>query len=197
MRFLTRVKAHFSTVSANAWHYRVTTALWKPKRVDGRKACSYYWIKLPTSLLALPFMLVMVGFIAIIGGIIVVVGWFVGYIPTFIGDQERAKEFVGDDAFYPYKTWPSGKRRRVLPWEVAAPVVSLGTIYYCGFVNRDVGIIVGLVLVGLLLGILVGAILYAISSKWKHSGIQDQRTKIKSAWDKVCPPLTVIEASKK
>jgi hypothetical protein len=192
MHFLARIKAHFSTVSTNAWHYRVTTAVWKPQRINGSKACSYYWFKLPTSILAIPLALVATVFMVILAGVILVGGWFTGNIPTFMGGAESVER--PENGFYPYKTWPSGKRMRVLPWEVVAPIVLLGGIYYCSFDKPDIGKVVGLVVVGLLL---LSGILYAISSNWKSSAIQYQRGKVKSAWDKVCPQLTVVETNKK
>jgi hypothetical protein len=188
MRFLKRVKTHLSIISANAWHYQLTAALWNPKRINQSKACSYYWFKLPLSLMLLPVAGIAILVLVLLVAAIAIVGWFFGFIPTFVGDQEEAKQY-DDQGHWPYKTWPSGKRRRVLPSEIVGAMVGVYGVYYISFVHREIGLVVGIVLVGL---IVLGGFLYLISSGWDSAPIQHQRSQVKAAWDKVCPPLTVV-----
>lgn len=177
------LKARLSHIKPTSWHYRAVTEIWGAQRLLNSKACAYWWVKLPTSLLVYAMMSVLLG---IIWG----VGWFAGYHPNF-HDGPRPN--------YPYKERPDGTRVRFAPYQIAIPFAILGMLYYLVVYNPMLGMIllsIGLWAIGtatviaLIVLVLVG--LYRI---WTSAPTLGIRETLATLWDKACPILVVDEPS--
>lgn len=181
MGFLSQVKYKLSHVSASAWHWKAVEFIWGDRA--GGKACTYYWIKIPTSLIALAFV-VIVGGIWFLGRVAMVsVMWVLGF--RFRGrltdfDQSVDRSYNYND----YKIRGDGTKNRFAPWEFLA--VILGVFVVVKFPSFAVQI--GLVAVALMI---LGGLVYLVSKAVKIPRIARLRKEIENAWDGICPPLYV------
>ncbi len=190
-------KNYLSHVRETSWHYKLVKSVWGQKAPEG-KACSYYWLKLPSSLLALAGLFL---FVVIFGTLVIGGGWFFGFIPTiFKTEDPYLKSYLADHyrepSWYPYGYTSKGKKRHIFPWQVALVGIFFALSYYLGFENQTAGAVVGISTGSVVGGFLVlGVFIFLISKSWKTPALVSARKSVKSAWDKACPPLVVEPAS--
>lgn len=169
-----RLKERLGTVRKRSWHFQATEMVWG-SRASGGKACTYYWVKLQSSLVYIILIFSVSYFI--IGPIMLFLGFYPGFYP-WAKDEEAGNNFN-----YDYKRLPGGRRMPFAPWEAAASLGVLAGIYYLAFVNPDLGIMI------LGLGLIIAAccaLAYAVIKS-------PIRKFIARVWDKACPPLVVVE----
>ncbi len=195
------LKNYLSHIRKTSWHYKLVHGIWGSK--TSGKACTYYWLKLPSSALAYMglIILVIVFGIFVLGG-----GWFFGYVATTFKTEdpflknwlETHKDSLGHEpGWYPYRYTSKGKKRHVLPWQVVLTLGSVVAIWYFGVQNQNAGIITGIVVGITVSGVLfLAAIVFLISKSWRMSVVRSVGSAINSAWDKACPPLIVEPETK-
>jgi hypothetical protein len=179
------LKSYLSHVRDNTWHYKTVKNIWGKNTAGG--SCLYYWIKLPTALVA-------TALIAILFVIVATVAWFVGYILTdFKTDDPKLKEYARNHDAYPYGLTSKGKRRRIIPWQVTGVVIFCTVVWYLSFPERGTGILVGSVIGSVIVALLLlGIFVYAFSKSWNTQVFASSRAAVSSAWHRACPPLTVV-----
>lgn len=156
------LKERFSHISPDSWHYQLVAAVWE-YRLEG-KACSYWWFKLPSSVLA--------GLVLLLFWICLAIG------ATFLGHLPNIKEV---DTF-PYKILPNGKRYPLAPWEVFVVAALLVFVNY--LIWRDENFLLKL---GLAAGATALIVLLFLTARHLHP----IANLAKSGWNKACPTLTV------
>lgn len=182
MNLLATLKYKLSHVSARSWHYRFVKSFWGPRAAG--KACTYYWIKLPSTFLVAGLALIILLFLTI------VVGFF-----GFVLDLKKEDK----ELFYPYKTLPSGRKVPVAPWEIVGGIGVLYALYYLAFVDRSLGMLVGLAVLALFILAVLSFVLIKI---WQsetlratrlatRTNLSQARDGVSQAWDTLCPPLIV------
>jgi hypothetical protein len=204
-KFLGRVKDRLSHVDADALHYQLTEWIWKSK-AQNSKACSYYWLKLPSSLL--------IGGCIAIGGALVLVFmlflwgafFFCGFWLSVFNSEKKhptpayynsSRARMDNRATYGYKRLYTNKSVRLAPWEIAALLgVFYGLYYSFALHTNTIGVHYVLPITGVVLACLMalGVAFYFFASGWKLPRVQEARRSIKAAWDRACPPLVVEKA---
>ena len=186
LSLLSRVKDSLSHVKASTWHYKAVHEIWGWRANEG-KACTYYWFKLPTSLLALLMLI-------ILGAIITVAAWFVGRTPTWFKTEDPYLTDYKRELCYPYGYTSKGKKRHVMPWWFGLVALFAGVFYYLAIANPVVGLITISVIGSMIGGVLILALLvFGITKNWNTPGAANARAKVKTAWDRACPPLVVVK----
>jgi hypothetical protein len=204
-KVLSMVKYHLSHVSASSLHYRLVESFWK-RRAASSKACSYYWFKLPTSLLA-------AGFLVLIGALVVLVGILIGVLMVFCGFwptvgmnedkwpaptffDKRARE-VRERMSYGYKRLYNGREIPVAPWQLVAGASVLYGLYF-SFVthgstvgNSIANDVLPIVLLALGAIMILGVFFFCVSRTWKLGVARQARANVRAAWDRACPQLVV------
>jgi amino acid transporter len=200
MHPLRSLKTRLSTIPASSWRYRLTSFIWKGRRVKNAKACTFYWVMIPTSVIGLIgvglFYLVLGTLAIILLAVFTVGGWLCGYTIGLIEDKGQNYHGPSEPFFYPYRYHPrSGKTSKLAPWMIWAPAATLAVIYFThldipsSVVSRtwDILFTARYIVLGL---VVFAAICYAIgkfmSGRELHPALNLQRR-----WDKACPPLTV------
>ena len=196
MFILSWLKESLSHVRESTWHYQMVHGIWGD-RTRG-KACYYYWLKMPSSVVAWPIVIV-VAFVLV--SLFTVIAWFVGYIPTlFETEDDNLNAITPKDAmFYPYGYTSKGVRRRVMPWLVAfwlgvlAVIAAFGwLIYYWSTVNQSAGIDAGLKAAIFAAGSVICVIAwYVLTRKSSQTFLLSRSSWLVSRWDGICPPLVV------
>lgn len=193
LSLLSRAKDSLSHVRTSTWHYKAVREIWGWRANEG-KACTYYWFKLPLSLLA--FLV-----IAAICALITIFAWFVGRTPTWFKTEDpelRWYKKYKNEMFYPYGYTSKGKRRRVMPWWLGLVTLFAGLVYYLAIVNPVLGLITIYVMGSVIGGVLFLALLvFGITKNWNNPGVANARAKVRAAWDKACPPLVIVENGEK
>lgn len=181
---LSWLKHRLSHVRESSWHFQLVKEIWKAGAYDS-KACSYYWFKIPSSLLLLCLGILIMGLIIIVAG-------FLGFVPTVFETKSPLMRSRKDGVFYPYKTLPSSKRLPIAPWEIAAMIVVLYGIYDLAVIDQQLGFWV--MSVGMSLTALA-MVVYLIYKIWRLSFFVNLRSKAgfsaSQTWDGVCPKLVV------
>ncbi len=173
------LKNRLSHINSNDWHFQAVEFIWNDKARG--KACTYYWFKLPVSLIVFAVLCVLMVVICTIVP-------FFGFIPTFFPTKNEAMLRESNEHTYPYKRLPNGWKMPVAPWELAAAAGALAGIYYLAFIDQGLGAILGLIVLALAVFV---AIIYGISRSWSNPLIAGARANVKAAWDKTCPELEV------
>ena len=169
------LKRRLSRVREDSWHYRLTAQLWDndEKKLSRSKACTYYWVKLPSTMIAASL------FFGAIFILVMPLGWIAGFRPVI--DEH--------DLFLPYKTTKSGKKRLVAPWQVLLVGLALGSLYYLALINQSAGMIALVVSVGIVMIALLAVLLWKLFAsryaRWFYH-------KTGYLWGYFCPQLTVI-----
>lgn len=188
MSLFKRAKDRLSHVKEDGWPYKRAQDWWGDS-TEG-KACTFLWIKLPTSL-------ILTAFFGTLYVVVVACGWFFGYVsPDFFKTKDpHLLEITGkDDLFYPYRYTSRGGIRRIVPWQVAAVLAAIALVWYLSVQNQQAGIITGIVSVSVVLAALaLGLLVYVISTNWKASTLIAARTSVANAWNRACPPLVVVK----
>jgi len=179
------LKNYLSHVKENTWHYKIIKSIWGKNTAGG--TCVYYWVKLPTALVAS----VLIGILFVC---VATMAWFLGYILTeFKTDDPKLKKYAKNHDVYPYGFTSKGKRRRIIPWHVATVLGFCALVYYLSFPDRESGKVVGIALGSVILGLLVlGLLIYGISKSWNTQVFASSRARVSNAWHKTCPPLIVV-----
>ncbi len=177
MYLLSALKYNLSYIKPSTWHYRLVKELFGEYHASKSKACTYYWLKLPSSLLVLGFLAVVVSILAVFTAVF---GWLLGWDPMFRDPKEgewdpyqaekaefkrtHLGEYRVRYLFYPYKRTRKGGYKKFAPWEILGLVLLLGGVsygvYFLAFVWTDwldakVWTIVGMATLGAaLLGVL-------------------------------------------
>lgn len=186
------LKNRLSTISADSLRYRFATILYGKNTVAKTKACTFYWVILPTSAVGI------VAFGAIMA-IVTTIFWVFGYTPTFLDDkglgqyQSPTTNYYepgnGNGVAYRYKYHPrSGKTSRFAPWQLLLPLVAIGLLVFNSNVFLEfTDFLVGLRFVWFAI-VLVIAFFYGVGRLVMHN-----RQKISTKWHELCPPLVVEE----
>lgn len=191
------LKNYLSHVRETSWHYRFVYDLWG-RNTQG-KACTYYWFKLPSTFIVTVFVFTLVGFFSLLA-------WCFGFVPTWFETEDPflkrymldRTEYRGEPSFYPYGYTSKGKKRHIYPWQLILIAGVVALVYYLAFVNTTFGVILGILLGGLLGGcVLLGITVFLIVQGWKTKAAKRAGSKLKVAWDKVCPPLIVVPSEPK
>lgn len=184
---LDKLKYSLSHINSKTWHWRLT------KRVFGRKAsgkaCTYYWFKLPLSILGLACLIILIPLRYLCRVIVISHKWFWGY-------RFNEKMFDLDESVFESYNYMDYKQRldytsfKIAPWEIAMIPFFVLLVLYLIFIDPDLGKDLSVVV---LVCILILGIFYVGTRSWKLKPIVNARTAVKNAWDRVCPPLVVEE----
>ncbi len=199
---LKKLKGRLSHVKSSSWHFQFVEMVWK-EGARNSKACSYYWVKFPTSMLIVLLVLCLVG-------VVYPVGWFLGF--QFKFSAPKSGEYnEGGELFYPYKTTRKGKKVRFAPWEIAMGICWALIVILVAhhLVFNDPALGVGILTYGALTVALVTlcVLLWPVLRKkatssdrprlrlFSFRGSIDNRLtrNLSSFWDRVCPKLIVDE----
>lgn len=192
------VKQRLATIPPQSRRFRVVNLLWDESRIKRAKACTFYWVMLPTSA-------VVAGILALLAGFVTAIGWFVGYVPDF---SDRVSEGADNPkrAFYDYKYHPrSGKFWRFAPWQVVIPATLLTLLVYSIAAGVLGSIGVFLVEAGgaiarfcvreryvALVIVLAVAFIYLLGKL-----VIRNRQRLGAAWNRMCPNVIVPEEATK
>jgi hypothetical protein len=191
MKMLIKVKDRLSHVSADSWHWKITKEIFGSKAHG--KTCTYYWFKVPLSMLALTALVIITFLYHTCRIITVVVMWFFGR--TFNANISNLDMGVTEGYNYTdYKEHRDGSRYRIAPWEIALFPVLAWLVWFLAVVHPQAGKIALLVVAAV---VTVMVLIYLISVTWKFVPIARARAEVKAAWDKVCPPLYIDYTEKK
>jgi len=186
-KLLEQLKHRLSHVRAGSWHWKATKRIFESYAYG--KACTYYWFKLPLSLLALLIITVVWVVISALGVLYVVLGWICGFrLGGKVFDTNHS--VLESLNYYDYKERPDGTKARFAPWEIILIPVLIWLVWFLAFVRSDIGKITLYMLVGILSGSLI---VYFITASWKLPLIVQARANVRAAWDKICPVLVVVE----
>jgi hypothetical protein len=108
---ITQFKKWASHINATSWHYKLVSTFWE-KKSRNTKACTYWWLLLPSSVLAFAITLLLLYLIFL------PVGWFLGF--KYKPSSEATEE---GELFYPYKQDSRGKKKRFAPWQILTPLI--------------------------------------------------------------------------
>lgn len=201
-----KVKKRLATISKGGIRYRFVKGIFGEERINDSKACTFYWVLMPGSVL----MYLVVGIVAIIYTTIASpIGFFFGYTPRLFEKFEKSSsETPNNDGglFYPYRYSPlRGKYKKLVLWQyviiiffvyVLMKVVSRGTYgvisspsidiikYFGHWVSHNrywIGFALSVILAIYTLGRLVYSYRYELGE----------------FWDANCPKLEVVEDQKK
>lgn len=184
-------------MSDQSWRYRFVSLVHKESRIDRSKACTFYWVLMPSALLGLMLGVV---FMTIFFGIIVPLGWFFGFhLLPLNGDKHGQLEIaVRDDAmFFPRRyTARTNAYRRHSPLFYLVPTLVLGYLAWkvqsvgleesttaSGNVAMDLIPVLAIVIAAALLLVAVGLV------------IAKTRGQLHGFWIRICPPLEVTHDS--
>lgn len=199
MKLLTWVKTSLSHIPNTSLRYKMVKMIWKEKRVDHTKACTFYWVMLSTSVLGLIFFGFILAFAFVLIGTAGAIGFFFGFTITII--SEKTPKYGDTKTFYPYKYRPrTGMWSRFVPWHFVVPFVGMYVLYRVG--TSDVPSTAsevlktgsGFVATNLYweLGILaIVPVCYLIG----RAAVKRQLN-LRAKWDELYPPL-VVEAKEK
>ncbi len=189
MRLIEHLKNSLSHVKETRLDYKLVEYIWGESASRG-KACSYYWVKIPSSVLFLILAIVL-------ASAVTAIGWFFGHIPTWFETEDPyltnyIKVRREKAAFYPYRYTSKGKRMHIVPWQVVTGLGVLGILYYLSIRNQDAGSEVGIV-AGVVVAAFVGlaVLCFLIVMLWQNSFTAGIRNRIGDTWDKACPPLVI------
>lgn len=201
---INRLKMRLATIPEDSLRYKYVNGVWngwedkgenKTDRIAQAKACTFYWVMIPTSTLG--YIAGAIG-IALLVLVVFPIGWFFGYHPTPTSEQTLAKlpEYIDQNKLFLPRGFSArtGKKRKHNPWFYMAPMVVIAGLIYLlnssvlstagsatwSFIG-SIAPIVGMVLVAGSLLFLIGWILY-------KNGYRLRRF-----WDRACPPLVVVK----
>ncbi len=190
-----------SHISDTQLHYKIIKPWYT---IDKTKACSYWWFKLPTSLLGWAVLGVLAAFFCL-------VGLFIGYVPAYFGSAQQKEHLAHGDLFLEYKELPGGYRVRFAPWELILMALFVwgcfalvidqrlfGGISYVsgGFVSLLPDLISALLILVLATAIFA----FVVLSAYKIWGLRIWRrgcSLLVAKWDALCPTLVVEHKGKK
>ncbi len=196
------VKERLRHVSAQSLRYRIVKEFWGESRTKHAKACTFYWVMIPSStimtiVLGMFASLMFVAFLPVW----FIAGWYAGFTPTFVKDKTGNACVDGRKLGYPYKYSPlRGRYKRFAPWQFSLPIVvafAVRMIWQAGFFG-DVGrffientatwlgdwwLVPALVMAFLALSYGIGRLLTR------------NRQTLSMLWDRLCPDLVVEEAN--
>lgn len=199
---INRLKKRAARVNSESWHYNLVTHVWKRTLKKGKvKACKYWWVMLPTSLVSL-------GLVAVT----VAITFVVVYSATFFAGRRMNLDdtpYGPPEDFFPYKQRSDGAKVRFAPWEIVTPIAILALLYLrgqaiwnwvSGLFDENIHFILKVLMyTGIVVGILfvIGLAVFFFIKGWKHpmiSGARSMATQsVDSGWSKLCPPLEVIK----
>ena len=190
MNQISWVKNRLATISTNSLRYRFATILFSENKIANSKACTFYWVLLPTTTIAV------VVFGALLA-IIVSISWLFGYTPTFFKDkglspnQPFSTNYTepgnSKSAAYRYKYHPrSGKASRFAPWQFLLPLLVAGILVF------NIGIFAQITEFFVTTRYIWLAIALAFASFYALGKLFIRHyNKISSRWNNICPPLVV------
>lgn len=189
-----KLKYNLSHIRDSDLHYRLVKTVWGSLALG--HSCTYYWIKLPISLL---LWAIGGGFVGVILLLITIALGFCGFVVTLF--PSTAPELKGyttrTHLAYPYGTLPNGKKLPVVPWQIALVLAALWALYYLVFQDPALGLIVeSSVLMGAI-GLAIGATaVFFLTKGIKSEPIQQARKDFAGVFDRICPPLVIAKAKK-
>jgi len=190
---ITKLKYRLGHVSDKSWHWKVTEFVYG-RRAQG-KACTYYWFKVPTSVIAYAALAAVASVLQGVRILYIVVAWIFGY--RFIGKLfDLDDEITCQRNFTDYKERPDGTRFRFAPWEYLLLPLSvwvLGTLIFEYF-DMTVKIIAWLVATSVVFSVAT-LTLFILSAVWQHPPFVRARARAVSAWNRACLPLVVEGAN--
>jgi hypothetical protein len=191
LKFLDPLKYRLSHISAKSLVWRAVKYIFGRKAKG--KACTFYWFKLPVSLLALAGLMLLYAIVYPLTyfcrTLAVTCMWLFGrnYNGRFFSENAgTTKDYNYND----YKERSDGSKFRFAPWEIALVLVAGVMIWLFGFVNPRAGL--GIVLWATVVAAVIG-LMYLLSAAWKSGPIARARAAVKAAYDRACPPLVVEE----
>ncbi len=180
-----RLKERASTIDRNSRHFDIASTVWSEHRL--RKACGYWWFRLPTALLAVGAMLI---FMYVI--------WFFGLIlgfqpKTTIDDPEASERSEGPEMFYNYRERKDGTKRMLVPWHFLA----IGFIIY-ELVYHTETLVNGFIWMAILTLIVmaIGGAGFLLWKLFKLPATKQLGAFISSVWNDVCPNLVIVDKKK-
>ena len=184
MSVITSTKTRLARVQDTSWHYRIARTIWTEKALkkNTRKACFYWWVRVPLALIMAPLR-------QVARLILLILGWFFGCIPWFVTAKNSNIDIFGEIC-YEYKYRPrKDDYRRFAPWQYLLPPGAIAIVYISWRYHRD-----GLVEVGWisLLGLGIVVTLAGIGTliHWKGGTL-------KALWDKACPAVNFVTTTEK
>lgn len=183
------LKQKLARVSKKSKRYQLVKSIWfrdsysYTMRNHKPKACSFYWFYLPTSIIAW----ILVGIASIVFFLIMIpvsiIAWMFGVWPTFFErkhDDNYQHKSVDFPIFYEHGYNPiSGKKQKIHPIYIIGPVLAILFVLFVPvpWVWVAVGAVIGIILCGIGVGL-----------AWFFT-----RHSVRKGWDRLCPPLEVIE----
>lgn len=176
-----KMKSKLARISPKSLRYRMVTSIWSARRMRNAHACTFYWVYMPTSILAHIAMAILY----VLGFIVQIPLALCGRFFTLIDDKKNASEYVASDAvvynqnFNPItgKTW---RFPPIVPIAIIA-LVTLLILFPAGVWNVVFNSLIVVIPVLLFL-----AVLFGLGALITHN-----KKKIIAQWDKLCPPLEV------
>jgi hypothetical protein len=197
---ISKLKTRLSTIPTDSRRYRFVNFFWEdPEKIEGAKACKFYWIMIPASAIGS----VILGIIMLLFWILVVpIAWFLGYTPTPETTKKKDKlpsHIPTDKMLLPKGYSPrTGEYRKHNPWYYVLPFVGVGVIV-AGLSNGmlwEAFLAIGNFLQAAwpyFLGIAV-----IIGACWIIGVLYKKRQfRFSAWWNKACPPLVVVQVEDK
>jgi hypothetical protein len=185
IRTLTAVKDRLSHINARSWHWKVTKEVFG-KKAQG-KACTYYWFKVPLSMLGLAVLAIFIALRCVCRVFFIAIMWVLGY--RF---NERIFDLEADTMlrinYDDYKERPDGSKSRFAPWEILLVPLLAWLVWLLVVVYPSAGKVALVILLGIATGVIL---IYFITAASKYPPIVRARAAVNAAWDRVCPPLVV------
>lgn len=184
------LKVRLSSVSDRSLRYRMVNEIFKEETIDKSKACTFYWVLMPSALAAL---FALGFFTVIVYGVFVPIGWLFGYHPVPTSDKKIGQLKIGvreSDLFLPRRyTFKSNSYRRHSPIFYITPVAVVGAVIWkmqsVGLerLAANTGDVVTSAL-PVVLALFVSVIGVGLL-------IAQLRGQLRGFWIRVCPPLEV------
>src|SRR4030065_1364841 len=136
-KILVTLKDKLSHINAKTWHYQATLLIFG-KKAEG-KACTYYWFKLPLSLIVLLIVAIIAVFFLSIRGLIILLAWFFGY--RFRGEfLDMDNGVTSSWSYTDYKERKNGSSYKIAPWELLIFPFAVWLVWLLAIVHPNIGI---------------------------------------------------------
>lgn len=169
------IKARLARVRSTSLRYRFVTAWWDKDTIKRSKACKFYWVMMPTSLLGY----ILVSLWVFLWGLSWPIAWLIGRSPNIkkvIHSNGGWVKFYGG-----YKCSPrTNHQRRFAPWQIVLPLAAIGGVGWSILTGNyyPAGVV------------LLSSIAYLVARLVRQGFLH-------KAWDRVCPTLNVVEREEK
>lgn len=197
---ISKLKNRLATIPTDSKRYKLVSFFWDdPGKIEESKACKFYWVMIPASVLGS----ILLGIIMVLFYILIVpIAWFFGYspMPEKKEKKEKLAPYVATDKMLLPKGYSprTGEYRKHNPWYYVLPVV--------GGAGSALLLLNGMLWEALLaignffqaawpyflgMAVIIG-VFWVIGAIYKK-----RRFQFSAWWNKACPPLVVVQVKDK